>query len=62
MTQLVANRSGRRAALARELENARAELAEMKASLDRYERGIEVPRLLGDIRRMELEIQKIDVA
>jgi len=51
-----------RAAVARDLEEARAELARFGASLDRYEKAIEVPRLLEEIRRLELELQLIDEA
>jgi hypothetical protein len=52
----------RRAALAHGLESARRELAEICASLDRYEKQIETPRLLAEIQRLELEIRDIDEA
>ena len=50
----------RRAILEGLLEDARRELAETRKSPDRYERGIEIPRLLAEIQRLELEIQEIN--
>jgi hypothetical protein len=52
----------RRAALARALKDADAELRQVSASLDRYEKSIEAPRLLAEIRQLEAEIQAIDLA
>ncbi len=52
--------AARRAALRRNLEDARRELAQMHASDDRYERNIEIPRILREIQRLERELERLD--
>lgn len=52
----------RRTVLERDLADAIAELGQLKRSLDRYEKAIELPRVLQEIRRLEKEIGEIDRA
>jgi hypothetical protein len=50
----------RRAMLEKRLADARVEMTQMFASHDRYEKGIEMPRILQEIRALEFEITGID--
>jgi len=62
MAQGVQDQARRREALSRDLDSARAELAQLKLSLDRYEKQIEIPRVLAEIQRAELELEELDRA
>ena len=50
----------RRAMLEKRLVDARAELTQIFASQDRYEKTTEMPRILQEIRALEFEIVGID--
>ncbi len=52
----------RRLSLERDLADAKLELSEVHRAMNRYEKVIEVPRLMEEIRRIERELEKIDNA
>ena len=60
MAQITQDPAQRRAQLSERLADARGELATVHASLDRYEKALELPRILMEINHLELEIQDID--
>ncbi len=60
MNTLELNVDVRQKSLLRDLGDLRRELAEVGRSLDRYEKAIEVPRLLHELRHIEFELQQIE--
>ena len=60
MAQITQDPAQRRAQLSERLADARRELTAVNASLDRYEKALELPRILMEINHLELEIGEID--
>ena len=52
----------RRASLLRDLADAKVELVEVNGAMNRYEKFVEVPRLMEEIRRIERNLEEIENA